>query len=611
MCIAEGKHKSIKIIISLILAYIGLLGIRDLSLVIGMDNGFIGSGLLGYNIYQLPIMGLNAWLIYRFLDKSDWEKRIASVILGIILSISCVFGAYLFYPADIFQRSPEDIKPILNVIELLMVTVPVSDGILSISDSIFDFVSGKAQAKKGVFGKIDSFFDKKPAVELLAVWVLVFAALTPMFLANWPLNFIGDVQYQMINYLDGYITLHHPVIHTLLVGWTYDLGLKMGSPARGFQFYSLFQMTVFSFAAAYCIYFMRKIRTAPAIRIFALLFFLIMPYYKTGAISTLKDGISGAFFLIYAVGVAFLLVRKNTVRWNDYIIPALGGIFACLFRNNMIYAIVAAAVIALIIEKGKKERIVTIILIAVVAVGAVGGNKLLAKSVNAADTDKYRETLSVPLQCLARAMKYEEDMPTELREDFSHYVSDENLAKYSPFLADPIKNDANEKVLRDNIVNFVKLWIKVGIRYPEDYVEAIGSLVQGYFYPLETSYGAVMDIALYTVPYDKMEPLVKKDLAPWHKIFDCFYNESKYNIPLWGLLFRPTVYIWGLMFAIAWEIIRKRRQAFIVTLLPLMYFCTCLLGPAAMMRYILPLIYTVPVVVWAAFDKNITDGGKK
>ena len=93
--------------------------------------------------------------------------------------------------------------------------------------------------------------------------------------------------------------------------------------------------------------------------------------------------------------------------------------------------------------------------------GNLGANKFLIRSTGAVENDTAKESMSVPLTCLARAAVYHRDrIGEENYREICRYIPEEALSEYTFAIADPIKDNANEKLLEENKMNFLKLVIK-------------------------------------------------------------------------------------------------------------------------------------------------------
>lgn len=74
-----------------------------------------------------------------------------------------------------------------------------------------------------------------------------------------------------------------------------------------------------------------------------------------------------------------------------------------------------------------------------------------------------------------------------------------------------------------------------------------------------------------------------------------------YNWPVIGVVFKCAFYFWGLFLTLtAFFYLKKRRQA-LFTMFPVLYMATMLLGPVVQMRYIFPVMVTLPILISLLF----------
>ena len=85
-----------------------------------------------------------------------------------------------------------------------------------------------------------------------------------------------------------------------------------------------------------------------------------------------------------------------------------------------------------------------------------------------------REMLSIPIQQMARIVKYKSDeIDNKDRELIGQYIKiDEVVEKYNPTISDPIKNEFNDGTYLQDKLNLIKLYIKLAIKFPGETMEA-------------------------------------------------------------------------------------------------------------------------------------------
>ncbi len=577
------------------MAYLCLLSANHLISLWGTGYSFYGVGIFGYNIWSVIAFALVYRLLFRAMERRDRRMHVVAGVGGLLLGAAIVYGTYAHFVNDIFI----DVKTVLLqfglVLGLAAVTIPCVE-------EIFVF-----------FGRVQDWYTKqqtqvvqrKPALCFLVGWAVIFIAYIPLFLANWPGNFVFDAKYQLQEVLADSYSTHHPVLHTLLMGWAYKLGLQLGNVSVGYQFYTIFQMLVLSGAFAYVVAYLYRRGAPKSLCIGVLLWFALFPLHGLFAISATKDVLFAAFFLYMMVFLVRILFDKEAFCWHSYVGLVVSGILAMLFRNNAMYAIVAGGVLITLfykgLGKGWKNRLRILVLVLVMFVGCRVSNRVLVAATSARSSDTYRETLCVPLQCLARVASYHRnELAEEDYREICSYIQESDLVSYNPYNADGVKNNADELALRSNLINFLKLWVKLGLQFPEEYLESIITNTLGYWYPVDRGDYAAAGIALYHTLIGTEQEIVKQSYcAPAEKVYNYLFYEGNYReTPILGYLFRPDAYVWLLAVVFLWGMERRDKRVTMVSLIPLLYLGTCFLGPMAALRYVYCLIVSVPLFVY-------------
>lgn len=595
------KHPAIKRIVSAVCAYLAVLSLSKIfSLNSDISNYFTGM-YWGYNVGSVVVFLGNAYILCRMLTNKDKRMKMSSAIVGVFLSVSCVYGAYAHYVNDIFISSGETLLQMLLIIGISFLTIPLSVELFMLFDRGTQWFSKKKNAEDM------SVPAKKPGIYFLCVWAIIFSSYIPLFLANWPGNFVFDAKYQLKDVILYTHSTHHPLLHTLLMGWAYNLGVKMGNASVGFQFYTLLQMLVLSASFAYSLLYLYKKKVYRGIRIAALLWFALFPMNPLFAISATKDVLCAAFFLFSVVFYVRLFYDREKFKWYSYVGLVMSNVLLSLLRNNALYAVILFTVISLFFNKGVKERLRIIGLVVVIYILSSLCNEALIRSVDATEPDTYRETLSVPLQCLARVSAYRgNELSEESYNEICQYIRGFDIPSYNPYLSDAIKNTANETLLRTNTLNFFKLWIKVGLQFPDEYFESFVTNTLGYWFPLNQGTYVTMDVSLYHTLIGVGEELEKKELFPViGKIYNPLFYEDNYPfVPVLGYLFRTTLYVWFYVYGFLWFMYRKDKKGLLLITLPLVYFLTCLAGPAVAIRYLYSIIVCVPIFIYMLMNSE-------
>ena len=279
------------------------------------------------------------------------------------------------------------------------------------------------------------------------------------------------------------------------------------------------------------------------------------------------------------------------------------GWLKCDFRNNMIYAVAVGGIIAILLQKGLKKKLIFLGVILATILCFKGTEKLLIKTTGAYVKDTERESMSVPLMCLARVAVYHRDELTDLEyNEILAYIPEDSLQNYSYVISDGIKNNANENLLKTNKTNFLKLVAKIGLKHPVEYIETFVGLTAGYYYPFDYPYFLGGTTKLFTEPvYGEYPMVANKNILPFGtEIMDYLFKDTdgRLRVPLLGWFWKSTFYVWGYIFTFFYLLYRKDKKGLSIMIIPLMYLATCFLGPVSWMRYIYINIATMPVITY-------------
>lgn len=603
------KYKWLKRIFVAVCSYLSVLSMAKLISLHGIADVYWGYKYFGYNMGAVILLCVTAWLFNRYLLRQDMRLKVTSGIGGVLLSMAMVYGAYAHYVNDIFMSTGESLLQIAMVLGICVLTIPVSAELLLWFDRVRIWF-GKETGRQETDHKVVLFFRKHQPLYFVFAWAVIFCSYMPLFLACWPGNFVFDAKYQLQNVIENWYKTHHPLIHTLLMGKAYQLGQRVGDVSWGYQFYTLFQMLVLSSAFAYLVYYLYKKGVRRCFRVGVLLWFALFPMHALFAVSSTKDVLCAAFFLYFMVFLFRLLADGETFKWYSYAGMIVSGVLVSLFRNNVLYAVIVTGIILAIAIRGWKNRGKALLLILTVSILTQLANEGLIRYTHAIESDTYREMLCVPLQGLARVADYRGgELEPELYDEICRYIRPMDISAYNPYLADPIKNNANEELLKTNTGNFFKLWAKVGMRFPDEYLESIITNTMGYWYPLNQGVYVSYDIALYHTLIGMGDEIVKKSYCDWaDKIYSALFWTTDYRyVPVLGVLFRIMPYIWLVVYYMLWCIYKKDKKGALVGVLPMIYILTCFCGPAAALRYIYSIVVCVPLFLYGIFSAQGAD----
>nr|WP_296440777.1 DUF6020 family protein [uncultured Acetatifactor sp.] len=560
-----------------------------------------GVGEFGYNIWSLLAFIAAFRLFGRMLERTDARLHCVAAASGFLMAVAIVYGAYAHFVNDIFQSAQVVWLQLAVMAGLATVTIPVSEEIFLLFDKLNQYGERKCEC-----GTKKRYF--------FIVWFLIFVAYLPIFLWSWPGNFVYDAPFQMAEVVwDGYNT-HHPLLHTLLMGAAYKFGVSLGDASTGFQFYTLLQMLVLSAAFAYCAHYLYRRGVPRVYRVCVVLWFALFPMHAMFSISATKDVMFAAFFLWFLILVVRLLFDREQFRWYTYAGLVFSGVLSCLMRHNMVYAIVAGTVVIFIfVKRSRKQKGYAAGILAAICILTSLAEAGLVAATNAKTNDRYRETFGMALQCLARVAIYRrEDISKTDYDEICIYMEEEGMSTYQPYLADNVKSATNEELLKENFGNFMKLFVKVGLKFPDEYIEAWVTNTMGFWYPLDRGLYACNPIDFYHKLIWTEHEIVKRSYLNWPRvIYEPLYYYGDYvKAPVLGYLHRTDCWIWFLTYFLLWSIYKKRRDAGLAGIIPLMYLGTCYLGPVAVLRYVYCLVVIVPLIGYVVMRSREENEGR-
>lgn len=451
---------------------------------------------------------------------------------------------------------------------------------------------------------------------------VIFFCWLPVFLAYYPSVFAYDAEGQLYQVIANDYSTHHPLLHTLFLGAFFRLGGAMGSYSAGMAVHSVVQMLLMAAAFGWALSYLYRRRIARWVRILLLLFYAFFPANSVLALSTTKDVLFSALMLICTLCWYRMICDCGMrVGRKEQAVYIAFSVFMLLFRNNAVYAYVVSVPVLYIglgkIEKsaeagkGKQRDSVTarkvylrmtLFILALFAAGV-----FLLKAVTHAQSGSPREMLSVPLQQMARTrVEAEETLEPAMRQELEAYIPSEWIfAAYNPHLADPVKNRA---VIHDDPKGLIVTWIKLGLRHPAIYVDAFLDNSLGLWFLQDTSHAQIYGIGTesgfgYLSTDNRTMPagceIVEHSLLPGLRVFmEKLISDNEYGkIPVVRILFAPALYWWLLYFCIVAALYRKSYRELLAMVFPAAYYLTLLLSPTVLVRYMYPIMVTIPVIL--------------
>lgn len=455
--------------------------------------------------------------------------------------------------------------------------------------------------------KIINLFLKHPFlfsfIAILICWSIYVIAFYPIILSPDPsfqIKQFFNVRTKYADYailLDNnvFLTNHHPVFHTMILGYSLKLGRFLLNDNFGLFIYSLTQLLVLVFTLSLTIKYLIENNVNKKIVFIVLLLYCFIPMFPLYAMSGVKDTYYTCFIILYVMKLDKIIRSKQEKLSYKEMIQLLLIMFAvCLFRNNGIYVLILSFPLILIYSK-KYFQILLVIFIGVLAFYGTY-TKVLLPSLKITD-GSIRETLSIPFQQTARYVKYyNKDLSKNDIKVIDKVLGYETLAKrYNPTISDPVKNEFNKYTTKKELLAYLKVWFKCFFKHPLVYIEATLNNIYGYFSPQSTNWYIYYKYDT-RITEDKLVNYHYNNLSSLRLILSSFAQGFPY-IPLIGLISNIGFNTWLLLGLTTYSIFKKKKEYLIVLSPLLISLLICVASPVnTYFRYAMPFIFIMPFI---------------
>ncbi|MCR4636524.1 MAG: DUF6020 family protein [Butyrivibrio sp.] len=496
----------------------------------------------------------------------------------------------------------------------------------SITDILSDNMPDKESQRAGSKSKISAFFsyfdmasDKK---YWLTIWGILIVLQIPVMLAEFPGFFCYDAQDELNQVLTRSFSTHHPLVHVLILGGNIALGHKLtGSWNIGICFHLTMQMLFMTGVFAYALTFLRKniaiksvdkasgnikYRGKKVYRTIAVLFFGLFPTIVMYTLCSTKDGLFSTFLLLLVIELMKLLSdTENFFKLKRHIfLLILSAMMMSLLRHNGFYAYIVFIPFGVFALRKYYKKVLILFIIPVI-LSVVIENGLTA-ALNA-DSSEHQEMITVSIMQLARTWRYTpEDFSEEDKEVLLSFLSERALGTYEIRAADYMKSFFDNAEYDENSGAYWKLWAKMMVSHPMTYINAWFLTCYPYWYP----FAVINPYRGHQMPHFtyedssyfeyEVEPPGERHTLAFGFIDKLYYKMSltpfQQKTPIVSLLFSIGFYFWVWMY-FAFYTITKRKLMVCLPLMPVfLTWLTLMLGPVALIRYMLILWYITPLL---------------
>ena len=438
----------------------------------------------------------------------------------------------------------------------------------------------------------------------------------PYFLHEYPAIMTPDSLNQYAQVIGAYeLTNHHPVIHTMIIGFFYHMGLNLtGNVHFGLASYTIIQMLFMAWVASYVIKTLQLAHIKTSICAVVICFYAFIPYHGIYAVTMWKDiPFAGCMTLFAASLLRFQLrnpsnndsVKLKLSECFTLLVPYIfAGFMLCLLRTNGWYAFLLSLPFILYWNRNQLKLIIPVHFILLTLVLFVKYPCMNIYEIKQAD---FVESLSIPVQQIAKVLANREPLTEDQLLKLEHFMDIEQARLvYQPDVSDNIKNlirSTGNEYLESHKGEFFSLWLSIGLDHPKAYFDAYISQTNGFWYP-DVSYEVGLADGIYPNEWGlNWQPILRGSIVI--KMRELLFKLHDL-IPLYGFLWSIGGMFWTILLSQCISIRNERPVGFLIAIPAIALVLTlCIATPVATeFRYAYSLFFGLPLYLLVPFVRK-------
>lgn len=446
-----------------------------------------------------------------------------------------------------------------------------------------------------------------PAKKIFFLSTVVISAVNSfiLFAGYYPGSLSVDSYSSIAQGLQGVYTNHHPFYYTLVVRLFVQLGLKLfGDINAGAAMYSVFQIVFMAACISYVVVTLYQMSVPGKIIMICWVWYVGMPFHIMYSFTMWKDVMFGGFVSVFTVSVYRVLKSIGKYSRLNHIFLMLGSLGMCLFRSNGWFAFLLIYLcFVFLFGENKRGKKVCHAFLAILIFTFILKHPVL-HFLNVAQPDTI-ESLSVPAQQIAMVIRDCDDVRADHIELLNRIVDVNQVPDvYNVHISDPVKElvrlTGNQEYLREHKMEYLILYIEMGMTHLDKYFEAWIDLTKGYWnggyeywvwlYKLfENDLGIERTVYLKNI-HDGVEEYI------W----------NFYDVPVLQIFLCIGFHVWIVLGTAVLCIIRKDTESFFLTVPVICIVITLLIATPvyAEFRYAYAVFCCIPFIVTAPFHQN-------
>lgn len=476
---------------------------------------------------------------------------------------------------------------------------------------VFRLILSKLSKKEDYTNKIiDKIMENKKRLFIIAI--IIFICWLPVLTMLYPGTCINDTWGQLTSVIklkngQWSMSAHHPVFDTIFMSTIIlPIVYKFGNWHFAIFVYVLVQAIITSFVFSYSlIYAKEKLKLNNIIIMLFLLIYILCPIYVTSVQTVSKDALSAWIYVLFIIQYIEIIRTHGDCLHNtkNAIIHHIITIIFCILTKKIETYVILFSYIPLLIVYIRKIKYLLLPFLTTIFISFIF-LPIINLTFNITESGK-QEMYSLPFQMTARYVKYNDKKVTEEEKEVIDKVLnyDELSTFYHPNNSDPVKK-YSQKGKDSDYIDYLKVWLKQGLKDPIMYLKATGCQIAGWFSTFEYKPLINMDhhtqINNYNIPESAAirNDISNKTYTVYNNIYDFIYK-----IPLFRIFLSYGFYATFLPMFIILTLLKNRKYNLLLCCIPLILsiIIGLYLAPVSInlegLRYLYPVTYSLPILL--------------
>lgn len=476
---------------------------------------------------------------------------------------------------------------------------------------VFRLILSKLSKRNDYNNKIiDKIMRNKKRLFIIAI--IIFICWLPVLTMLYPGTCINDTWGQLTSVIklkngQWSMSAHHPVFDTIFMSTIIlPIVYKFGNWHFAIFAYVLIQAIITSFVFSYSlIYAKEKLKLNNIIIMLFLLIYILCPIYVTSVQTVSKDALSAWIYVLFIIQYIEIIRTHGDCLHNtkNAIIHHIITIVFCILTKKIETYVILFSYIPLLIVYIRKIKYLLLPFLTTIFISFIF-LPIINLTFNITESGK-QEMYSLPFQMTARYVKYNDKKVTEEEKEVIDKVLnyDELSTFYHPNNSDPVKK-YSQKGMDSDYIDYLKVWLKQGLKDPIMYLKATGCQIAGWFSTFEYKPLINMEhhtqIDNYNIPESAAirNDISNKTYTVYNNIYDFIYK-----IPLFRIFLSYGFYATFLPMFIILTLLKNRKYNLLLCCIPLILsiIIGLYLAPVSInlegLRYLYPVTYSLPILL--------------